>query len=143
MLCPTTVVSHNPRSLRKESAITYILDHAHAASLPSSDVLAAEVQAILDTHKGLDIVVLDVRDKTPLMDFMVVATGTSSRHIDALAHYVEDAFKDKGYRDIIIDGRPVCDWVVIDLLDVVVHLFKPDVRGLYQLEKLWSFPSEG
>jgi ribosome-associated protein len=69
---------------------------------------------------------------------MVVASGRSSRHVGAIADQLVEKLKERGYRDLRIEGMPQCDWVLVDAGDVVVHLFRPEVRSFYNLEKLWS-----
>ncbi|MEG9883309.1 MAG: ribosome silencing factor [Hyphomicrobiales bacterium] len=98
----------------------------------------------LEDAKAEDIVSINIADKTPVADRMVIASGRSGRHVGAIAHHVLEAVKRAGYRGIRAEGLKSCDWVLIDLGDVVTHVFRPEVRSFYELEKLWSAdaPSE-
>lgn len=93
---------------------------------------------MLDDAKAEDIVSLDLAGKTSLADAMIIATGRSDRHVGAIAERVVSDLKQKGYPPPRVEGMPVCDWVLIDAGDVIVHLFRPEVRGFYNLEKLWG-----
>ena len=96
------------------------------------------IVSILDEGKGEDIVTLDLEGKTSIADYMIIASGTSSRHVSTLAHRVVQALKDAELYNIPPEGGEAADWVVVDAGDVVVHLFKPEVRDVYNLEKMWS-----
>jgi ribosome-associated protein len=93
----------------------------------------------LDDGKATDIVKLDVRDLTTMTDFMVVASGTSTRHVRALANAVADKTRQAGHKPIGIEGEEGSEWVLLDLQDALVHVMLPRVREFYNLEKLWSF----
>ncbi|MCH7853296.1 MAG: ribosome silencing factor [Proteobacteria bacterium] len=93
----------------------------------------------LDDGKATDIVKLDVRDLTTMTDYMVVASGTSTRHVRALAHAVADKTREAGHKPIGIEGEEGSEWVLLDLQDALVHVMLPRVREFYNLEKLWSF----
>lgn len=97
----------------------------------------------LDADKALDIETIDLRGQTALADFMIVASGTSSRHISALAEKVAERLKALGLNDIHIEGLRTSDWVIVDAGDVIIHLFKPEVRSFYSLEKMWRTPHPG
>ncbi|MFL2660190.1 MAG: ribosome silencing factor [Alphaproteobacteria bacterium] len=94
----------------------------------------------LDINKAQDIKIIDLNGKAYFADYMVIATATSSRQCSALARYVEDELRKKGYKEAIISGKTSGDWVAMDCGDVVVHLFRPEVREFYDLEKLWIDP---
>ena len=98
------------------------------------DVILAQ----LDDAKAQQIVTIPLDDKSAVADAMVVASGTSNRHVGAIADQLVQKLKEKGYRDLRIEGMPQCDWVLVDAGDVVVHIFRPEVRSFYNLEKLWS-----
>jgi ribosome-associated protein len=92
----------------------------------------------LDDLKAQDIVELDLEGKTSLADAMLVASGTSDRHVRALAEKVIAALKDAGSISPRVEGLVSCDWVLIDAGDLIVHLFRPEIRGFYNLEKIWG-----
>ena len=108
------------------------------ASAHDAATVAKAVFESLDDSKAEDIVTLDIADKSSLADLMIVASGRSHRHVGALADRLVDDLEKIGIRDVRIEGLPHCDWVLIDLGDVLVHLFRPEVRGFYNLEKMWS-----
>ena len=84
---------------------------------------------------------IDLRGKSPMADTMIVASGRSHRHVGALADHVVRALKEAGYGKARVEGLPHCDWVLIDAGDVVVHLFRPEVRSFYNIEKIWAVDS--
>jgi len=92
----------------------------------------------LDDGKAVDIRVLDVRDMTSITDYMVVASGRSSRQVEALKDRVIDAAREKDVRPIGVEGDNVCEWVLIDFGDVIVHAMQQETRDFFQLEKLWD-----
>ncbi|MEE4235809.1 MAG: ribosome silencing factor [Anderseniella sp.] len=92
----------------------------------------------LEDAKAEEIVKIDLNGKAALADSMVVATGRSNRHVAAIADQLHDALKEAGYKKVSIEGLPHCDWVVMDAGDVIVHIFRPEVRSFYNIEKLWS-----
>lgn len=96
------------------------------------------ILAQLDDAKAEQVVTIPLDDKTAVADAMVVASGRSNRHVGAIADQLVQKLKEKGYRDLRIEGMPQCDWVLVDAGDVVVHIFRPEVRSFYNLEKLWS-----
>ena len=95
------------------------------------------VKKVLDDSKAEDIVVLDLRGKTSLASFMVVASGTSQRHVASVAEKVQLSLKEAGYKTTV-EGEEKADWVLIDAFDVIVHIFKPEVRDFYNIEKMWQ-----
>lgn len=92
----------------------------------------------LDDDKAQDIVLIDLKNKSSVADAMIVASGRSARHVGALADHILRALKDAGVGKAKVEGMPHCDWVLIDAGDVIVHLFRPEVRAFYNLEKIWS-----
>ncbi len=98
------------------------------------------VIAALEDHKAVDIKVLDVRKLTTFADYMVIASGRSSRQVKALSDYVAEASRHLQVRPLGIEGEQAAEWILVDLGDVVVHLMQAEARDFYQLEKLWAPP---
>ena len=98
------------------------------------------IQAI-DDLKGESIVEIDVMGKTSVTDMMVIASGTSSRHVKSIANNVANEAKKAGVEPLGVEGEMQAEWVLVDLGDVVVHIMQPHIREFYDLEKLWSFDS--
>jgi ribosome-associated protein len=92
----------------------------------------------LEEAKAQDIKVMDVRGLTNVTDFMILATGTSSRHVNAVADRLVDYMKDHGHRPLSVEGQEEAQWVLVDLNDVIVHILQADARVFYDLEKLWG-----
>jgi len=92
----------------------------------------------LDKNKAEKVISVDLTGKSDVADRMVVASGTSSRHVSSLADYVVMALKQAGYISVPTEGMETGDWVLVDAGDVIVHIFKPETRELYKLEKLWE-----
>ena len=93
---------------------------------------------ILSDGKAEDILSIDLVGKTTIADAMVIASGRSQRHVGALADQLLQKLKEEGMNNIRVEGVPLCDWVLIDAGDVVVHIFRPEVRHFYNLEKMWT-----
>lgn len=104
---------------------------------PSEEALRIVLKS-LDDSKAEDVVSIDVSGKTPLADYMVVASGRSHRHVGAVADRLLRDLKDAGHGTSRVEGMSHCDWVLIDTGDVIVHLFRPEVREFYNIEKMWS-----
>jgi len=100
--------------------------------------LCDKVVTILDQHKAMDIKVIELKGKSAIADYFVVANGTTARHTCALANHIEETLKKEGIKPLSIEGVPQGDWVLIDLADVIVHLFRPEIREFYGLEKMWA-----
>lgn len=107
-----------------------------------AEALRNLVTTALQDMKGVDIRVLDVRGLTALTDFMVIASGTSDRHVKSLARHVQDEARRAGVKPMGVEGEAEGEWVLVDLRDVVVHVMRPQVRDFYNLEKLWSVGPE-
>ena len=95
----------------------------------------------LDEDKAEDVVFIDLKDKSSVADAMIVASGRSHRHVGALADHLLRALKENGHGRCRVEGMPHCDWVLIDAGDVIIHLFRPEVRSFYNIEKIWSVDS--
>ena len=104
----------------------------------SVEALEALILSKLDEDKAEDVVLIDLTGKSPLADSIVVASGRSQRHVAAMADRLLRTLKENGYGKAAVEGLPHADWVLIDVGDVIVHLFRPEVRSFYQIEKIWS-----
>ncbi len=102
------------------------------------DELKDLVVNALEDMKAVDLIVLDVRGKSSVTDFMVIVSGTSDRHVKAMANNVVVEVKKAGVKPLGMEGDKTGEWVLVDLADVIVHVMLPDVRDFYQLEKLWE-----
>jgi ribosome-associated protein len=127
--------------LNRESALS-----AHEA-IPSGEASEDDLSARalerlilnrLDDEKAQDVVFIDLKDKSSVADGMIVASGRSHRHVGAMADHLLRMLKDAGHGRARVEGLPHCDWVLIDAGDVIVHLFRPEVRSFYNIEKIWS-----
>jgi ribosome-associated protein len=99
------------------------------------------VQTILDSldnSKAEEILDIDIRGRSSLADHMVIASGRSDRHVGAIAEHLMKALGEAGYPNPKVEGLPHCDWVLLDADDVIIHVFRPEVRSFYNLEKMWS-----
>ena len=92
----------------------------------------------LDDEKAQDVVFIDLKEKSSVADGMIVASGRSHRHVGAMADHLLRTLKEAGFGRARVEGLPHCDWVLIDAGDVIVHLFRPEVRAFYNIEKIWS-----
>jgi ribosome-associated protein len=92
----------------------------------------------LDDAKAEDVITIDLTGKSTLADTMIVASGRSNRHVNAIADQVMEEMKKQGQHNLRVEGIPQCDWVVVDAGDILLHIFRPEVRSFYNLEKLWS-----
>ena len=100
--------------------------------------LKKKIITTLDSNKALDIVSISLENKSSIADYMIIASGTSSRHIQALSEQVLEKFKSSGIKNCKIEGKESKDWKLIDGIDVIVHIFNPEKRKFYELEKMWS-----
>ena len=92
----------------------------------------------LDLNKAQNIVTIDLKDKSSMADYMIIASGTSSRHIQSLSEQVLEKLKNNGVRDSKIEGKESGEWKLVDGIDLIVHIFHPEKRKFYELEKMWS-----
>ena len=100
--------------------------------------LKKEIINTLDSNKALDIVSIDLEGKSSVADFMIIASGTSSRHIQSLSEQVFEKFKSNGIHNCKIEGKDSAEWKLVDGIDIVVHIFNPEKRKFYEIEKIWS-----
>ena len=92
----------------------------------------------LDSNKALDIISIDLKNKSSMADHMIIASGTSSRHIQALSEQVLEKLKDNGIKNSKIEGKDSGEWKLVDGIDLIIHIFHPEKRKFYELEKMWS-----
>ena len=92
----------------------------------------------LDLNKAQDIVTIDLKDKSSMADYMIIASGTSSRHIQSLSEQVLEKLKDNGIKNSKIEGKDSNEWKLVDGIDLIIHIFHPEKRKFYELEKIWS-----
>ena len=100
--------------------------------------LKKKIITTLDSNKALDIVSISLENKSSIADYMIIASGTSSRHIQALSEQVLEKFKNSGIVNCKIEGKDSKDWKLIDGIDLIVHIFNPEKRKFYEIEKIWS-----
>lgn len=114
-----------------------------AQSLARSDMSAADLHQLvlsqLDDDQAQDLVSIPLEGKSSIADHMVIASGRSTRQVAAMAQKLAEKIKQAGFGHVRIEGLPAADWVLIDAGDVVIHLFRPEVRSFYNLERMWSF----
>ena len=103
-----------------------------------SEALVEEILAWLDDAKAEDVIAINLDGKSSVADFMVIASGRSDRHVGAIADQVRRKLKDGGQGNVQIEGTETCDWVLLDTGDIIIHVFRPEVREFYNLEKMWQ-----
>jgi ribosome-associated protein len=121
---------------RSEAALP-LPEIAAEALTPAADLLSVAL-TVLDDMKAEAVVEIDLTGKTSIADAMIIASGRSQRHVGAIADALIRAFKEAGHRMIGVEGQPLCDWVLIDAGDLIVHIFQPEIRTFYNLEKMWG-----
>ena len=114
-----------------------LIETADSTAL-SPEGLLAEIRKILDDHLAEDLIVIDLKGKSTIGDYMVIASGRSSRQVITMAEFLSKHLKQSGINGIRPEGMGQGDWVLIDAGDVIVHLFRPEVREFYSLEKMWE-----
>jgi ribosome-associated protein len=134
----------SPVSTRETPAPDPLQGSAGATSAEGDALEPLETLIVdrLDEDKAQDIVCIDLKGKSSVADTLIIASGRSHRHVGALADHVLRTLKDNGYGRAKVEGLPACDWVLIDVGDVVVHIFRPEVRSFYNIEKIWSLSPE-
>jgi|TARA_B110000014_G_scaffold249195_1_gene224275 ribosome-associated protein len=100
--------------------------------------LKIEIENILNENKAIEVKSIDLKDKTSIADFMIVASGNSSRHIQALSEILLEKLKEKGIGNCKLEGRSSNEWKLIDASDIIIHIFHPEKRKFYDLERMWS-----
>ena len=109
-----------------------------ARAIPTPKTVVKLVQISLDADKAENILVIDLAGKSSMADFMVVASGQSSRQLGAMTEHLVGKLKAKGIKPVPVEGQSLGEWVLVDAGDVIVHLFRPEVRTFYNLEKMWN-----
>ena len=99
-----------------------------------------KIETILDNNKAKDIVTIDLKKKSYIADYMIIASGTSSRHLQSLSENLVSELKKIGLYNCRIEGRESSDWKLVDAIDIIIHIFHPEKREFYDLEKMWSEP---
>ena len=102
------------------------------------DQLKKEIENILNDNKAIEIKSINLRNKTSIADFMIIASGNSSRHIQSLSKILIDELKKKGIENCRLEGQDSNDWKLIDAMDIIIHIFHPEKRKFYDLERMWS-----
>ena len=115
-------------------------DTSPASEDDAAKALSDQILSVLDENSAQDTITIDIRGKSSVADFMIVTSGRSNRHVGALADYVSKSLKENGHNSLGIEGQETNDWVLIDVGDVIVHIFRPEVRLFYNIEKIWSLP---
>jgi ribosome-associated protein len=121
------------KSARKTSTPTVVLK-----ARPDADETLKLILSRLDDMKAEETVTIDLRGRSAFSDYMIVTSGRANRHVGAIAENVTKGLKETGLKSIHVEGLPNCDWVLIDSGDVIVHVFRPEVREFYNLERLWT-----
>jgi len=106
--------------------------------LKEIDRLEEEIKQILTANKAIDVKSINLRNKTSIADFMIIASGNSSKHVQALSEILLEKLKKRGIENCRLEGRSSNDWKLIDALDIIIHIFHPEKRKFYDLEKMWS-----
>ncbi len=133
-----TGVPGPPKEARFESGDFVIARQGKATPQPTAAETLALIETSLDDDKADDVKIIDLIGKSDIADYMVIASGTSSRRLDSMTEHLLEKLKEAGVRDAHAEGRRSGDWVLIDAGDVIVHIFRPEVREHYALEKLWE-----
>ena len=121
-----------------ESRSTSAPHHEIVSDRASSKSLLGEIMLWLDEAKAEDVVAIDLEGKSTVADFMVIASGRSDRHVGAIGDQIQRKLKEMGYGRVRIEGLEQSDWVLVDVGSVIVHVFRPEVRDFYKLERMWS-----
>jgi ribosome-associated protein len=107
-------------------------------SVKEINQLKKEIEEILSDNKAMEIKSINLKNKTSVADFMIIASGNSSRHIQALSEILLDQLKKKGIENCRLEGKQSNDWKLIDAIDIIIHIFHPEKRKFYDLERMWS-----
>ena len=102
------------------------------------DQLREKIEQILHDNKAVEVKSINLKDKTSIADFMIIASGNSSRHIQAISEILLEKLKKKGVKNCRLEGRSSSEWKLIDAVDIIIHIFHPEKRKFYNLERMWS-----
>ena len=127
-----------PVAAARVPSLTERLTAGAAQTREASTALLAEIMTLLDEAKAENIVSIDLAGKSSIGDFMVIASGRSDRHVGAIGDQLQRKLKEKQIGRIRAEGMETCDWVLIDTGDIIIHIFRPEVRDFYKLEKMWT-----
>ena len=133
---PTSLAASSKAGAAK-SRVSLAKAEAEAEPTPPSDTLKLAAHALEDM-KAEETIIIDLQGKTSIADHMIIASGRSNRHVGSIADEVMKVLKQAGHPAPRIEGVPHCDWVLVDCGDVIVHIFRPEVRSFYNLEKMWG-----
>ena len=134
---PTKVPAKAAKTKAAKTARKTSTPAAALKAQPDADKTLNMILSRLDDMKAEETVTIDLRGKSAFSDYMIVTSGRANRHVGAIAENVAKALKETGIKSIHVEGLPNCDWVLIDSGDVIVHVFRPEVREFYNLERLW------
>lgn len=126
--------------MNRGSIIYNITDYDHISAQQDVQSIVSLVSAVLDDRKAVDITAMDIHKKSDFADYMIVASGTSNRHVASLAQHVVASLKAAGLTPNT-EGMTSCDWVLVDAGNVIIHLFHPEARAYYRIEKMWGVPA--
>ncbi len=122
------------KKIRKKGAILEVTSVTNNLDKELLNIISQSV----DDSKATDIVTINLKGKTDIADYMLVASGNSNRHVASIADNLQESLKKHGYKNIQIEGLDAADWVLVDAHDVIVHIFRPEVREFYKIEKMWE-----
>ena len=129
--------SSTPKTVKSRARKTST-DALALKARPAADETLNLILSRLEDMKAEETVTIDLRGKSSITDYMIVTSGRANRHVGAIAENVTKGLKENGVKNIHVEGMPNCDWVLIDSGDVIVHVFRPEVREFYNLERLWT-----
>ena len=130
--------THSTMRTSSEAVVRSTPTTDRVATKRASDALVDQIHAWLEDAKAENVVVIDISEKSSIGDYMIVASGRSDRHVGAIADQVHKNLKELGRGRLRVEGQPQCDWVLIDAGAIIVHVFRPEVREFYKIEKMWQ-----
>ncbi|MDF3047324.1 MAG: iojap family protein [Candidatus Midichloriaceae bacterium] len=133
------IINKNDSATQKENRTQQVAVEVGLCKKSNAKQMLDSIVALLEENKSEDVLIIDLENKADFAYYVIVASGRSSKHICSIANNIADDLKAKGMEHIGIEGLEVGDWVLVDAHDVVVHLFRPEVRENYEIEKIWNF----